>query len=195
MREDMGHTGLVAHAARSLAVKRLLLAGLVAGLLTGPAPTALASPPATAIASPDGRWHAYISPRDEIWISTADGRQPRRLLAAKPDDDPRRNLAGFNNLAFSPDGRALYVLTEAWATSNALHRVELDSGKTRFICDANAVEVVTQGPSAGHLRVQKHKYFPQGGSYEAWFLISPAGKEISRIGGRAPSQRAGKPAP
>lgn len=153
---------------------------LLALALLGGGPIAWAEP--AAVISADGRLRAWVSAADEVWLSEADGQPPRRLLAARPDDDPRRNLSGFNNLAFSPDGRALYVLTEAWVTSNALHRIALDSGQIRFITDANAVEVIAKGRLAGHLMVQKHKYFPQGGSYEAWFLISPTGREIARLG-------------
>lgn len=119
---------------------------------------------------------------DELWLVDSEGKNPpRRLLAPQPAEDPKANLTGFNNPAFSPDGRLLYVLTQAWVTSNAVHRVDTDSGATRFITDANSLAVVPKGRYAGHLVVQKHKYFAQGGSREAFWLVTPAGREVREL--------------
>lgn len=148
-----------------------------------------------AVLSPDGKWIAYVrdpdagkepaegDDRSELWIVDAEGKSPRLLVAPKKNtEEPKENLAAFNNLAFTQDSRALYFLSEAWVTSNALHRVELESGRVRYLADANSVQLVTQGKYAGHLIVQKHKYLKQGGSYEPYWLISPEGKEVRKIG-------------
>lgn len=119
---------------------------------------------------------------DELWLVDSEGKNPpRRLLAPQPAEDPKANLTGFNNPAFSPDGRLLYVLTRAWVTSNAAHRIDTDSGATRFITDANSLAVVPKGRYAGHLVVQKHKYLKQGGSREAFWLVTPDGREVREL--------------
>lgn len=119
---------------------------------------------------------------DELWLVDSEGKNlPRRLLAPQPAEDPKANLTGFNNPAFSPDGRLIYVLTRAWVTSNAVHQVDTDSGATRFITDANSLAVVPKGRYAGHLVVQKHKYLKQGGSREAFRLVTPDGLEVREL--------------
>jgi hypothetical protein len=165
----------------AMLVTRLLCLALFAGA----AHHAQASEMSASALSPDGRWRAEVNADDELWLATTAataGEAPRRLLAPRPDDDPKRNLTGFNHPAFSADGRVLYVLATAWATSNALHGVDVATGATRFISDANDFQVVHEGRHAGRLVVQRHTYLPGGGSREVWFLIAPDGRTLRRIG-------------
>lgn len=141
-----------------------------------------------AVRSPDG--HRLASVRrpagegslDELWIADADGRSPRRLLAPRPHPDPQRNFTGFNTLAFSPDGRMLYFLSQAWTTSNALHSIALAGGEPVYLGAANNVQVVPRGRYAGYLVVQRHKYFKGGGSHEPYCLLTPGGREVRELG-------------
>lgn len=158
---------------------------LSAALWAGVPPHVSAADTSASTLSPDGRWNVYISDADELWLADAKGQTQRRLLAPRPADDPKRNLTGFNNPAFSPDGRALYVLATGWATSDALHRIELDTGRPRFLSDANDFKVIAQGPYAGKLAVLRHTYRAQGGSDDVWYLIAEDGRKLRRIGNDA----------
>jgi hypothetical protein len=150
-----------------------------------PTPAVGAEEGARATLSTDGRWRARVSADDEIWLAGTAGEAPRRLLAPRPADDPKRNLTGFNHPAFSADGRVLYVLATAWATSNALHGIDVATGATRFISAANDFQVVRDGRHAGRLVVQRHTYLPGGGSREVWYLVTPDGRTLRRIGSDA----------
>jgi hypothetical protein len=141
-----------------------------------------------AVLSPDGRWLAYVrrpvgkGSLDELWIADAAERSPRRLLAPQPHQAPQHNLTGFNTLAFSPDGRMLYFLTQAWTTSNALHRIALAGGEPVYLGAAKNLQVVPRGRYAGYLVVQKHKYFKGGGSHEPYCLLTQNGREVRELG-------------
>jgi hypothetical protein len=139
------------------------------------------------VLSPDSRLVAYVCMNlsagiSTLWLGSEDGKPIRPLLASSPSNTPENNLTEFNNLVFSPDSQQLYLLTEAWATSNALHRIDLTTGKQVFVTDANSVEVVSKGKYAGYLIVQKHQYLKQGGSSEYYWLISRQGKLIKNFG-------------
>lgn len=147
-----------------------------------------------AVLSPDGRQVVYIHDpapaipgadapdASELWLVDAEGRSPRRLVENRPSETPEENLTAFNSPVFGLDGRSIYFLTEAWVTSNALHRVDLETGRVRYITDANSVQVVTEGRHRGKLVVEKHKYFEGGGSYDHFWLVTPEGKEVRKAG-------------
>lgn len=167
-------------------MKPKLIAMLLLAALMGGVPLCVSAADApVGVLSADGRWRAYVNDADELWLHEADGQTKRRLLVPHPDDDPKRNLTGFNNPAFSPDGRVLFVLVMGWATSNALHRIELGTGSTRFLSDANDFKVLADGPQAGKLAVLRHMYRPQGGTDDVWYLITDDGKKLRRIGDEA----------
>lgn len=143
--------------------------------------------------SPDGQWlafrHTIIPPAvgeygtatSELWLMRTDGSGKRRLTTVSPSDDPESDLSWVNHPVFSPDGGTLYFMARAWVTSNAIHALELASGKQRFLCDGNSLDVIAAGRLAGHLIVEKHKYWPNGPSYDAKWLVSPQGREIRRL--------------
>ena len=118
----------------------------------------------------------------EIWLSDISGKEVRRLLATHHDESPEKTLTQFNNWIFSADGKQLYFLTAAWAVSNALHVLDLATGKEHFITDANDVLVIGKGKYANHLVVSKHKYFKGGGSSDYYWLVTPEGREIKKVG-------------
>lgn len=147
--------------------------------------------------SPDGRWAVYVravrgakintgagdADPNQLWLlDTATGKTTR-LVAGNADSDVRQILAGLNNPVFSADGRQVFFLSSAWATSDAVHAVALGTRRVRFVCDGNSVEVVRRGRHRGRLIVGKHKYHPDGrGAYDAFWLVSPQGQEIARWG-------------
>lgn len=148
------------------------------------------------VLSPSGRRIAFVRriPGDSVesatgreeatalWIMRVDGGDARMLVRARSDDDPQRTLAGFQHPQFSPNGRRIYFLSPAWATSGAVHAVEVASGSERFIAPGNSLEVVPYGTYAGHLVVSQHRYFDEGGSYDWYWLLTPAGREVRRVG-------------
>lgn len=121
------------------------------------------------------------SPR-ELWMHDLHAGASRLLLVERQSDSPRRSLVGINGLRFSADGRQLYFLSEAWVTSNALHRVDILSGRVVHLGAANDFLLIEDGGDAGRLLVQRHVYKPGGGSEEIWFLATGKGRSVRRIG-------------
>ncbi len=124
----------------------------------------------------------------EIWVADSKGGRPVRIVRGEGSQDPRKVLAGFRAPQFSPDGRLIYFLSHAYATSDAVHRVDVNTRKVSFVCDGNTLEVVRKGEHRGHLIVLRHRYTAQGSSDEYW-LMDPHGKEVRRIGGEKEQER------
>jgi dipeptidyl aminopeptidase/acylaminoacyl peptidase len=118
----------------------------------------------------------------DLWVVAIDGSQARRVLEARASDDLKRVLAGINTLEFSPDGRSVYFISAAWATSGAIHVFDLATAQERFVCNGNSLEVVRAGQYVGDLLVEQHRYHDQGGSYDWVWLISPDGRELAPVG-------------
>ena len=76
----------------------------------------------------------------------------------------------------------------AWATSGAVHSIDLQSGKKRFVCPGNSLEIIPEGEYKGNLMVGQHRYFIAGGSYDWLWLIQPDGQTVGAI---APDDEAG----
>ncbi len=154
----------------------------------------------TPVLSPDGRLVAFtrgtpgdsvetgLGPveRTELWVIETDGGGERRLVGGR--DAPRggsypemsRVLAGLWSPVFSLDGRTVYVSSAAWATSSALHAVDVATGRERFLCDANGVAVVPDGRYRGMLLRWWHHYRPDGAHDEVW-VVSPACRPVRLV--------------
>ncbi len=85
------------------------------------------------------------------------------------------------SLTFSPDNKALYFLTSAWVTSGALHVVNINGSKLRYLQPANLFDVIKQGKHKGKLVIQQHQYATGGGSYEGCWLYTSEGKKVRRL--------------
>lgn len=121
----------------------------------------------------------------EIWMIDTTGADAHRVVATHiENDNNEKNLAQFNSLVFSLDGRQLYFLSKAWVTSDGLHVVNLANHQVQYLTDANDVRVISQGKYAGYLIVEKHNYStgPEGGSYDAFWLITAYGAELKMLG-------------
>lgn len=116
----------------------------------------------------------------ELWIEDADGSHPHRLVVGTAADSVEHSLAAFSSPRFSLDGRRLYFLSHAWVTSDAVHVVDVASGRESFVAPGNALEVILRGPFAGCLLVAQHRYRENGGgsSDSAW-IIDPHGRTIA----------------
>jgi hypothetical protein len=105
-------------------------------------------------------------------------------------NEPEKNLRGFSNLVLSPDGRTLYFLAFAWATSNAIHALDLATRAVSFVSPGNEILVIRNGEYRGDLVVQKHKDLVGGGSYDQYWVVAPDGRELGLAGeNRAQVQR------
>lgn len=149
-----------------------------------------------AVLSPDGNTIVFvrtnpISPPVEEWevaVTTElrtinhDGTQETLLLKELLSNEPDINLQLFRSPRFSPSGDTVYFISRAWATSGAIHRVDLANKKTSFVSAGNSLEVIPRGKDKGKLIVQLHKYFAAGGSYDFFWLLSPEGEELTPVG-------------
>jgi hypothetical protein len=141
------------------------------------------------VLSPDGHTVAFIrttkkAVRDldpdwtELWIGDCATGKARLLLGTKPSKTPEHDLTSFNDVAFSLNGGYVYVLSTAWVTSDAVHQVNIKTGKEKFITGSNTLQVIRNGPYAGYLLLQKHEYYTtgEGGSYDPTYVYRPDGK-------------------
>ncbi len=146
--------------------------------------------------SPDGKTVAYVratpgkeiatgsgrSEATQLWIVKAGGQDPRMLLEGVERSEANNLLADFQVPQFSSDGRSIYFLSAAYATSGAIHRIQVKSGREHFVCPGNSLEVITSGEYKGNLIVQQHRYFLGAGSYDWYWLLRADGREVGPIG-------------
>jgi hypothetical protein len=103
------------------------------------------------------------------------------LLISTPSNDPKKNLDGFSNLSLSPDSKTLYFQTSAWATSDAVHSLDIATKRVSYVTDGRIACVVLGGQYQGDLVVEQHRYFIQGGSHDDLYLYDAAGKQIGLV--------------
>ncbi len=96
--------------------------------------------------------------------------------------DPKKTLMDLRNLQFSPDGKYLYFCSAAWETSESIHCVNLGTAEEKFITDGNGMQIIPGGKYLGHLIVRKHRYHPEGGSYDHLWLVNPSGEVLDSLG-------------
>src|SRR5580658_4424441 len=91
---------------------------------------------------------------NEIWVAATDGvTSPKRVLAGHPGAfEPGANmiLAGFGRPQFSPGGQRIYFTADTWATSEAIHMLDLATGGTPFLYKVLDVEVIRSGGYKGY---------------------------------------------
>ena len=144
--------------------------------------------------SPDGRWVVFVrqtpgdtvntslgwEQRTELWIVRSDGSNAKRLLRGREGTSPETSLARLENPAFSVDGRTVYFGSTGWVTSDALHAVDVATGRERFVCAANGFELLTRGQYRGDIMVGQHRYKAEG-SYDGTWIVSPRGSVIRLV--------------
>jgi hypothetical protein len=138
------------------------------------------------VLAPDGRLIAFVRGEGDqsgLWLYDLKTKATRLLLTAKADDTPQDNLTDFSEPHFSADGAAVYVMTAAWVTSDAVHRIPVDGGAQRFVAAGNALWVVRTGLFAGRLIVSQHMYHHPSGSYEQLWLLKANGDHALKIMG------------
>ena len=148
------------------------------------------------VLSPDGRWIVFVRAvpgrqvstgigevdAGDLWQIDANGKNPTLLVRSRSSEKMENVIADFDSIQFSSDGRNVFFLTRAWATSGAVHVVDTTKAKERFVCPGSALEIVRSGEYRDCLLVQQHRYFIGGGSYDWFWLLRSDGKEIGAVG-------------
>ncbi len=141
------------------------------------------------VLSPDGKQVVFVraaaepdNQANELWLMDISGNNAHAIVLGHDDEDMKKNLTALNNPLFALNGKAVYFLSAAWATSNAVHVFDLTTNKQHFVTDGNSLELVPSGKYKGYLIVSEHRYHKSGGSYEDFWLVSPQGKAIKSLG-------------
>ncbi|MEI9898527.1 MAG: hypothetical protein WDN28_32900 [Chthoniobacter sp.] len=148
------------------------------------------------VLSPDGRLIAFVRgtpdkivatgsgdvEATELWIVGSHDGKPVMVVHGRESKDMQQVIGGILGAQFSPDGHRVYFLSAAWATSGAVHVIDLATHKERFFTDGSGLEIVPNGDYQGCLLIQKHRYFIGGGTYDWFWLIKPDGKEVGPVG-------------
>lgn len=149
------------------------------------------------VLAPDGKWVAFTrtgnpdfgggqgdcksgAQADELRRIKIDGSGDELLVRGRSDPAPEKNLCDFSRKQFTSDGRSLYFLSPAWATSSALHRFDTVKKALTFVIAANDVIVLNACKKTEYrdnLAVQQHRYLVFGGSYDWYWLYDAAGKK------------------
>ena len=97
--------------------------------------------------APDGNWIAFIrtvpgkkistgageAKETQLWQIRVDGKDAMCLVRSKASDKMETVLGGFSKPQFSTNGKLVYFLSEAWATSGALHVVDTTNSNEHFV--------------------------------------------------------------
>jgi hypothetical protein len=148
------------------------------------------------VLAPDGKWVAFVRKMEgkkiasgsdetdptELWQLRVDGREPSLLVRCRESEKMESVIGGFENLQFSTNGKLLYFVTPAWATSGAVHVVDTTNRKERYLFPGNNLKIVTAGEYKDCLLVQQHRYFVGSGSYDWYWLLRADGKEVGPVG-------------
>ncbi len=103
------------------------------------------------------------------------------LLEERITDKPEENLFGFYDLKLSIDGKTLYFQTPAWATSSAIHSLDIENKKQSFVTDGSLICVISNGQYQDYLLIQQHRYFVHQGSYDHYYLYNKKGEKIGLV--------------
>ena len=147
------------------------------------------------VLAPDGRTLAWIhvdrkagddplqAGQTSVWIADALSGGGRKLAGSTNDADLKAEIVNPESVAFSLDGGYLYITSQLGATSPGIHQIKLGAGTQRFITGGSLNGVIRNGPYRGFLLVGEHRYYPQGGSYDATYLVRPDAQHILMIPG------------
>jgi hypothetical protein len=94
------------------------------------------------------------------------------------------DISSISEAKFSTDNKYLYFTDSlAYVTSGAIYSINLTTKEIGFIGGSNYLDVIKKGKYKDYLILNKHKYFPAGGSYDYYYVVNPKnGEEIKPIG-------------
>jgi hypothetical protein len=148
------------------------------------------------VLAPDGKWVAFVRKVDgkkiatgsdevdptELWQVRTDGKEATLLVKCREAEKPESIIAAFENVQFSTNGKLVYFVSPAWATSGAVHVVDTTNRKEKYLFPGNGLKLVPSGEYKDCMLVQQHRYFIGGGSYDWYWLLRPDGKEVGPVG-------------
>ena len=122
------------------------------------------------VLSPNGRWvvfnrkvkecseedNIWVCPSHQLWIMNLQTRSVGMLLepqGAGIEFNFEKVIDNFFEAEFSPDSKTLYFITPTYATTSAIHAVDVDGTNWRFITTGMSFQTI-QGP----LEPQAKKY-------------------------------------
>lgn len=117
----------------------------------------------------------------ELWITNITTQQTQKIVDSKASNQMQKVLAGFSSPQFSANAKSVFFLSQAWVTSAAVHRVDLQTKQVQFVAAGNDLVVICQGQYLGHLQINQHRYHKNGGSYDCDYIFDTAGKEVKII--------------
>ena len=133
--------------------------------------------------------------KEEIWRIKIDRSNASKLFNCEHEDgaqvDSDYFVASASNIQFSPEGDKVYFETPEWATSGALHVMDMDGKNERVLGAGNNTKVVLSARTfddreksyKGYIVTAQHRYFFYGGSYDWFYLFTPdLKKEIAPLG-------------
>jgi hypothetical protein len=88
---------------------------------------------------------------------------------------------GFASPHWSLDGKYVYFLSAAWATSAALHQVDVSTGAERFVIDAEDLKIIQNGPYRGMFLISRHTCHKTPGCDFPTSVVDTAGKVITTV--------------
>jgi len=137
----------------------------------------------------DGRYIAEIraDPDREAATLYLVDRKEQTVTALFPhlqSDDLQRTFERPRHPVFSLDSTSLFVAVDAWATANAIHRIDLADRTDHFLIDGNSNEMIPGGRWRGHLMVWRHRYH-HGRGYDVAQIIDTHGSVRAQVPGSA----------
>lgn len=152
--------------------------------------------------SPDKHWIAFIHRQkmglsddckanpymedslvDQLWIYNVKTHKKRLIVNYNFFCDvSEKMILHIEYIKFSLDSKIIYFETGAWIHSDAIHAVNVDGSGEHYLMPGDGIEIIQKGDSKGDLVVNQHRYFIQGGSFDWYWLYTPAGKEEGPIG-------------
>jgi hypothetical protein len=90
-------------------------------------------------------------------------------------------LAEFSKPQFSPDGKRVYFISAAWATSSAVHMLDLRTGRSTFLFAGLDVDVIQHGRYSGFL-IGTTDPLTKRGRIIVYWLLDADGRRVKRIG-------------
>jgi hypothetical protein len=131
-------------------------------------------------------------PEADLLCIVRDGGTPAVLLVGHqeaPEEGMEKHLGGFDNLVLTADQRTLYFKSEAWAVEDALHAIDLATGKRRFVHAGHLATILDKGPWKGMLLIgtmELDDQHPIGspqftGRGAVMRVVSTTGKNVKRL--------------
>jgi hypothetical protein len=131
------------------------------------------------------------APRQDLCLRIGES-APRLLVRGHdelPDAGVETTLAAFSSLHFSADGKSLYFDSAAWAVENALHVVDIATGRERYLTSGALLAEPTDGPYRGKLIVGHFRLDPDHpigspaylGRIPVFALHTRDGRELRRL--------------